>query len=84
MSRADNDPEHAEALRLAIFGGKIVIRKLPVPELPAMDLRAWYVYLPCGASFYIGKYSQSKIQQAIDHDDRSHQRMRDRAKGRVI
>jgi hypothetical protein len=86
MERRLTDPEHIEAQRLAIFDEKIVIRKLQVLDIPIdhMNLRAWYVYLPCGARFYVGRYDQKKFQQVIDHDERSHQRMRDRARGRLI
>jgi hypothetical protein len=67
------DRDHFLVQSEAMSRQKIVIRKLQVPNIPSMDLRAWYLFLPCGAWFYIGaRRDQAKINACIRHDQQDH------------
>lgn len=70
------DIDHFKVQAEAMSKQKIIIKKLPVPDIPAMDLQAWYLFMPCGAWFYIGGYyDRKKINGCIQYDQRDHEYM---------
>lgn len=74
ISRPD-DSEHAAAQDKALSTNTVVIRKLPVLSIPSMNLKAWYVFLPCGSMYYVGRYDRKRIQSMIDMDNAEHRLM---------